>query len=262
MYIVNIFCTYFRPLVLTGDFTNVTFKSYILLSFYEVIIIILDDFISDKYFFNPTISLLIESNAKADILDLIRKKHLQELQEEVSFEHKKNDLFMWNVVYIREVLAKGTYKQNIHLLYNKLYFKIAKAASIKELQQIELEIASSYLDLLIYDAEVTDTFVVNKILQYLHINIESHISLERLSKDLNISIGYASECFKRKMGITLMQYSRKIKVERAKTLLLSTSKSILEISMLLGFYDQSHFTRTFKSLTGVTPTEYRNQNYL
>jgi AraC-like DNA-binding protein len=227
-----------------------------------VIIIILEDFISDKYFFTPDISLLIESNSKAEILELINKKHLQELQEEISFEHKKNDLFMWNVVYIREVLTKGTYKQNIHLLYNKLYFKVSKAANIKELQQIELEIASSYLDLLIYDAEVTDTFVVNKILQYLHINIESHLSLERLSKDLKISIGYASECFKREMGITLMQYSKKIKVERAKTLLLSTSKSILDISILLGFYDQSHFSRTFKAITGVTPTEYRNHNYL
>ena len=225
-------------------------------------IIILEDFISDKYFFNPDISLLIESNSKAEILELINNKHKEELQGDTSFEHKKNDLYMWNVVFLREVLSKGTYKQSLHPLYNKLYFKISKASNIKELQNLELEIASTYLDLLIYDAEVTDTFIVNKILQYLHINIESHVSLERLSKDLKVSIGYASDCFRRKMGVTLMQYSKQIKVDRAKTLLLSTSKSILEISILLGFYDQSHFTRTFKALAGTTPTEYRNHHYL
>lgn len=227
-----------------------------------MIIIILEDFVSDKYFFNPDISLLIESNSKAEILALINNKHREELEGDVSFEHKKNDLYMWNVVFIREVLTKGTYRQSLHPLYNKLYFKIAKASTVKELQSLELEIASTYLDLLIYDAEVTDTFIVNKILQYLHINIESHVSLERLSRELNISIGYASECFKKEMGLTLMQYSKKIKIDRAKNLLLSTPKSILEISIMLGFYDQSHFTRTFRTFTCMTPTEYRNHHYL
>ena len=76
---------------------------------------------------------------------------------------------MWNIVYIREVLGKGTYKENFSELYNKFYMKIFKASTVKELQALELEIASKYLDLLIYDAEVTDTFIVNKLLQYLHI---------------------------------------------------------------------------------------------
>lgn len=222
----------------------------------------LDGFISDKYFFTPTISLLIESNSKANIIDLISKKHKEELESNIPFHHKKNDLFMWNIVYIREVLAKGTYKENFSDLYNKFYMKIYKASTVKELQSLELEIASKYLDLLIYDAEVTDTFIVNKLLQYLHIHIESHVSLEQLSKDLGISMSYASKCFKSKMGTTIMHYCKKIKIDRAKTLLLSTTKSILDIALLLGFYDQSHFTRTFKSFTGVTPTQYRNNNYL
>lgn len=221
----------------------------------------MEDFISDCYFFNPEISLLIELNSKQGILDLINKKHIEEMEKDISFEDKKIDLYMWNVVYIREVLSKGTYKQNIHTMYNKFYLKISKAANMKELQKLEVEIASAYLDLLIYDAEVTDTFIVNKLLQYLHMNIESHVSLEKLSKDLNISAGYASECFKKKMGITIMHYARNIKIERAKTLLMSTTKSILEISMLLGFYDQSHFARTFKAIVGQSPSEYRNSNY-
>ena len=58
-----------------------------------------------------------------------------------------------------------------------------------------------------------------------------------------------------------MKYLREIKVERAKTLLLSTEKSILEISILLGFHDQSHFTNTFKKIVGMSPSEFRNKNY-
>jgi AraC-like DNA-binding protein len=227
-------------------------------------VIILDlGFISDKYFFNPTISTLIESNSKHIIVDLIKEKHKEEADEDgVDFHTKQTDLFIWNAVYIREILTKGTYAQNLHILYNKFYRKISKALDLKELQSLEIEIASAYLDLLIYEAEVTDSFIVNKMLQYLHINIENHTTVEELAKNLKISKGYASDCFKKHMGVTLMQYAKKIKIERAKTLLLNSTSSILEIAILLGFYDQSHFTKAFKELVGVTPTEYRNSNYL
>ncbi|ERI93591.1 transcriptional regulator, AraC family [Clostridiales bacterium oral taxon 876 str. F0540] len=220
------------------------------------------DFISDKYFFNPTISTLIESNSKHIIIDIIKKKQMDELENEITFEDKQIDLFIWNAVYIREILRKGTYAQNLHLLYNKFYRKILKASNINELQNLEVEIASAYLDLLIYDAEVTDSFIVNKMLQYLHLNIEAHTTVEDLANSLNISKGYASDCFKKHMGTTIMQYAKKIKVERAKTLLLNSTSSILEIASLLGFYDQSHFTKAFKELVGVTPTEFRNSHYL
>lgn len=220
------------------------------------------DFISDKYFFNPTISTLIESNSKDTIINLIKEKHLKELEEELDFKDKQIDLYIWNAVYIREILDKATYAQNLHTIYNKFYRKISRAVKLQELQSLEIEIASAYLDLLIYDAEVTDSFIVNKMLQYLHINIESHTTVDALSKSLGISKGYASRCFKQHMGVTIMQYAKKIKVERAKTLLLNSNSSILEIAILLGFYDQAHFTKAFKELSGITPTEFRNTHYL
>jgi AraC-like DNA-binding protein len=220
------------------------------------------DFISDRYFFNPTISILVESNSKDKIIDLIKNKHVQELKDEPEFKAKQIDLFIWNAIYIREILKKGTYAQNFHTIYNRFYKKISSATDLMELQRLEIEIASTYLDLLIYDSEVTDSFIVNKMLQYLHINIESYTTVEALAKSLGISKGYTSSCFKKHMGITIMQYAKKIKVERAKTLLLNSTDSILEIALLLGFYDQSHFTKAFKELTGITPNEFRNSNYL
>ena len=73
------------------------------------------------------------------------------------------------------------------------------------------------------------------------------------SKLLCISQGALSEIENNKRGlpmeaiIELMKYSKKIKIDRAKVLLLTTNKSLLDISISLGFYDQSHFSRTFKS---------------
>lgn len=132
---------------------------------------------------------------------------------------------------------------------------------MNQLQTLEIIMAKAYFDILINDIQVTDNFMINKMLQYIHINIENHLSLYNLAKDLNISVGYASSCFKKNMGISVMRYVQKIKIDRAKNLLLSTDKSILYIGILLGFYDQSHFSRAFKSIVGVSPTDYRNNNY-
>ena len=120
---------------------------------------------------------------------------------------------------------------------------------------------TAYFNILMNDIEVTDNFMINKMLQYIHINIENHLSLERLARDLHISMGYASDCFKNNMGVPIMRYVQKIKIDRAINLLMSTDKSILYIGILLGFYDQSHFSRAFKAMVGVSPTVYRNSNY-
>lgn len=221
-----------------------------------------ESFKSDIYLFGSDIFFLIESKSKVEILEILKKKHLQELEDEPSIIDKRNDLLIWNALYLREIIKSGISKKYLHPLYNKFYNTIQTLTNLNSLQELEIQMVSTYLDLLINDIEIKDNYILNKILQYLHINIENHISLEKLAKALNISEGYASDCFKKHMGVSLMKYAKKIKIDRAKTLLLSTDISILNISLLLGFYDQSHFSRTFKSMVGLSPTEYRNKNWL
>lgn len=218
-----------------------------------------DFFESDSYFFNNDIFYLIEAKSKQEILILLREKHLKELQEGLAVIDKKNDLLIWNAMYTREIVKSGVSKKYLHPLYNKFYKVIQGPNDLMELQGLEIRMVEAYLDILINDIEVTDNYMINKILQYLHMHIESSFSLEDLARDLNISTGYASDCFKRHTRITVMAYAKKIKIERAKMLLSSTDMSILDMGLLLGFYDQSHFSRTFKAQTGMSPTEFRNK---
>lgn len=220
-----------------------------------------ESFESDFNIFNNKMSLLIDSRDKEEIIKIIKEKHHSEVQDEVDKEHKRDDLVIWNAIYTREIIRNGISKKYLHPIYNKFYRKIKEANLISILQEIEIEMINEYMELLINDTEITDSFTVNKLLQALHLNIENHIYLEEICKSLNISVGYASICFKKYKGISIMKYLREIKIERAKTLLLSTEKSILEISILLGFHDQSHFTNTFKKIVGVSPLKFKNKNY-
>lgn len=221
----------------------------------------LETFESDSYIFNNDISFLIESKNIEKVLKNLKEKHLREEKNGQSISNKKNDLIIWNAIYTKEIIKNGVSKSALHPLYNKFYDKIQSITKLEELQELEISMANSYFYILINDIQVTDNFTINKMLQYIHINIENYLSLDKLSRDLNISAGYASNCFKKNMGISVMRYVQKTKIDRAKNLLLSTNKSILYIGILLGFYDQSHFSRTFKSMVGVSPTVYRNRNY-
>ena len=220
-----------------------------------------ESFISDISIFSNDFDSFIDTRNRPAILYNISQKHIGELRDAVPCDLKRDDLLIWNAVFAREIIRRGVAKKYLHPVYNKYYEKIIKTSELSALQDIELDMANTYLELLISDVEVKDNFIVNKILQYLHMNIESHVSLEDIATHLNITPQYAVSCFKKHMGISLMEYSKKIRVDRAKVLLMTTTKSILDISLVLGFYDQSHFTKTFKSFEGVSPSEFRNTHY-
>ncbi|HCW52867.1 MAG TPA: AraC family transcriptional regulator [Clostridium sp.] len=220
-----------------------------------------DTFLSDINIFSNKISFLIELHAKPEIIYIIKNKHKDEIENEISITDKKNDLLIWNAIYSKEVIKNGIATKYLHPIYNKFYKEISFLNSIDKLQKLELNMIDTYVNLLINDTEVTDSFVINRILKHLHLNIESTISLKKLSNDLNLSQGYISDCFKKHMGITIMNYAKKIRIDRAKVLLLTTNDSILDISIRLGFHDQSHFYKVFKSFTGVSPSQYRNENF-
>ena len=220
-----------------------------------------ESFISDISIFSNEFDSFIDTRNRPAILYNISQKHIGELRDIVPCELKRDDLLIWNAIFAREIIRSGVAKNYLHPVYNKYYEKITKSTDLTTLQTIELDMANTYLELLISDIEVKDNFIVNKILQYLHMNIESHVSLEDIADHLDITPQYAVSCFKKHMGISLMKYSKKIRIDRSKVLLMTTTKSILDIALILGFYDQSHFSKTFKSFEGVSPSEFRNTHY-
>ncbi len=61
------------------------------------------------------------------------------------------------------------------------------------------------------------------------------------------------------MNLTISEFITQEKIEEAKRLLIGSNHTLLEISNLLHFSDQSYFTKSFKKVTGMTPKVYRNR---
>jgi len=99
--------------------------------------------------------------------------------------------------------------------------------------------------------------VVKKAQAYIQENYSHDISLDDVSRAVNISPYYFSKVFKDEAGENFIEYLTRIRVEKAKELLEKPDLSIKAISSLCGYSDPNYFSRLFKKQTDMTPREYR-----
>ena len=98
--------------------------------------------------------------------------------------------------------------------------------------------------------------------EYILENYGRDISLDDVSRVVDISPYYFSKVFKEETGENFIEFLTGIRIERAKELLrksVGTNMSMKEISAEVGYPDPNYFSRIFKKTVGVTPTEYREK---
>ena len=83
------------------------------------------------------------------------------------------------------------------------------------------------------------------------------LTLANLAEVAGTSAYQFNRQFKQRMGLSPHRYVTQCRLEKAKALLADSNLSIAEIAQQVGFYDQSHFTHTFKKRTALTPQQYR-----
>lgn len=85
------------------------------------------------------------------------------------------------------------------------------------------------------------------------------LNLKALSEQLGVHPNHLSRAMPTYFATTLGDYMRQMKIKKATEYLLSSNKSLFDISYDCGFSDQSHFSRTFKMYMGMTPREFQNK---
>ena len=96
--------------------------------------------------------------------------------------------------------------------------------------------------------------------------IEMHLGQKIRASDLAILVGYTeyylTHKFKAEVGVSVNDYVKFAKVERAKILLKSTDLTVQDISDQLSFGTRNYFSRVFQDVAGCTPVQYREERSL
>ena len=99
--------------------------------------------------------------------------------------------------------------------------------------------------------------IVKELMCELQEHYNEKITLGELAARYYVNESYLSNLFTRTAGMSLMNYLMKVRVEKAKTLLMMSRLSITNIAEKVGYENMKYFTRVFKKITGETPKDYR-----
>lgn len=128
---------------------------------------------------------------------------------------------------------------------------------IEELKQWFIEKVSSASRNVYTRKEQGSETVIEKARKYIMAQFNKDISLDDVSREVDISPYYFSKVFKEETGQNFIEYLTELRIERAKDLLTNSNLSIKEICIESGYADPNYFSRIFRKNVGVTPTEYR-----
>ncbi|MEM9671669.1 MAG: AraC family transcriptional regulator [Bacteroidota bacterium] len=98
---------------------------------------------------------------------------------------------------------------------------------------------------------------IKNLLDYTASHLDQDISLETLASQVNLSPFHFAKSFKRTTNVSPHQFVLNFRIEKAMEMIKNKSQTLTEISHQVGFYDQSHFTNSFKRVVGTTPKKYQ-----
>lgn len=108
------------------------------------------------------------------------------------------------------------------------------------------------------DNELGDKFS-NDVIRILKANLYNRLSIDDVAKITSYSKAYIFRQFKLATGKSVMEYFTLLKIKTAKSLIADGELSVREIAERLAFDTPNYFTKTFKKITGLTPTEYKKR---
>ena len=97
-----------------------------------------------------------------------------------------------------------------------------------------------------------------EIKEYIELHLEENVRVSEICAHLGYSKTYLSRIFHEMSGETMANYITLRKIDRAKTLVREQKMNFSEIAEFLGFNNPQYFSRVFKRVTGMSPSEFRD----
>ncbi|WP_431075145.1 helix-turn-helix domain-containing protein [Microbacterium phyllosphaerae] len=100
---------------------------------------------------------------------------------------------------------------------------------------------------------------IRQVQDYLRTNLDTDFSVPELAAMAGLSPSHFSALFRGAVGTSVKDYLKRLRSARARELLITTDSPISEVALVVGYDDALYFSRQFRSINGVSPTEFRRQ---
>jgi len=163
------------------------------------------------------------------------------------------------VILSRAALEGGADIKQIFGLNFQYIKQINRFHNIEELTLWLSRIMERFTDHVFNLTNIKRKDVIFKSIDYIRKNYMKKVTLDEVAACVYLSPSYFSKVFKQEMEMSFNTYLNYIRIEMSKKLLSDQSISIVDISNLVGFEDQSYFSKVFKKMTGFSPKKFREQ---
>ncbi len=148
-------------------------------------------------------------------------------------------------------------------LLNKPYIEKIYATDIntfEDIVSIMKEISDDIIHYLNVDSASYEIKLLQQVIKYIRENYsDPEFSIQNLADLLQMSTPYLSQYFKKNTDYTISEYVTRLRMEKAKDLLIETNMSVQEIAANVGYYSVSSFIRKFKEKVKITPGQYKKK---
>ena len=224
---------------------------------------------------NKTADIYQSFQIEQELLDLVRNGSTQRLDKWVAnvpaihpgqiasdtLRQAKNIHIVISALVSRAAIQGGMDVEDAIRLSDSYIKKCEQLSTLDAIVNLQLNMVRNYTE---HVARIRDcgarSELAQKVTSYIQHHLSEPIRTEDIAQALFLSRSHLSTRFKKEQGMDLTDYIQQVKIIEAKHLLRHTDRSLLTISNYLGFSSQSHFSRVFKSVVGVTPGYYRKRN--
>ncbi|WNS45963.1 response regulator [Paenibacillus sp. MMS20-IR301] len=127
---------------------------------------------------------------------------------------------------------------------------------IQALQQQLLRLNQFYYE---YKCSYRNSQDLNEAIRFIHENYHKPLDLAMVSNHVSLNYAYFSNQFKKNIGKGFAEYLRDVRLDKARRLLAETDHKIVDITAMVGYESYKSFTRAFREVMDMQPTEYRQQ---
>ncbi|WP_338471861.1 AraC family transcriptional regulator [Niallia sp. XMNu-256] len=168
----------------------------------------------------------------------------------------KNMAFVMNTLYRIAAERGGVHPVYLHNISERFAILIERTTTIPNLEKLLILMTNEYCDLVSTFATGQYSPIVKKAVDYILLNLGNPLTQRLIAKEIHVNPSYLSRRFKEEIGINITEFINQKRIDEAKLYLQRGNIAVTDIAFLVGFNDLNYFSKVFKKLTSITPTEY------